>query len=63
VATHCKRGHEFTPENTWRDEKRNTRHCRICSRARFRAWYERSGKFRPDPRRSHAKKESAQADY
>ena len=31
-ATHCKRGHEFTDENTfW--EKRGYRQCRICMRA------------------------------
>lgn len=29
--THCKRGHAFTDENTWRD-KRNKRRCRICHR-------------------------------
>jgi len=29
--THCKRGHEFTPENTWIDRKNNNhRHCRKC---------------------------------
>ncbi|GAA5025317.1 hypothetical protein GCM10023258_18130 [Terrabacter aeriphilus] len=27
--THCKRGHEFTEENTYTD-KRGSRHCRVC---------------------------------
>lgn len=30
AKTHCKRGHEFTPENTWLDTKRRARHCRTC---------------------------------
>lgn len=34
--THCHRGHEFTPENTWVDEKRGQRHCRECIRSRQR---------------------------
>lgn len=34
--THCLRGHEFTPANTYRD-KRGSRHCRECQRARNRA--------------------------
>ena len=29
--THCKRGHEFTPENTYIDN-RNIRYCRTCRR-------------------------------
>ena len=29
-ATHCKRGHEFTPENTWVSPKGNKRSCREC---------------------------------
>jgi HNH endonuclease len=38
--THCKHGHEFTPENTWVD-KHGTRHCRTCRRdamRRFQGW-------------------------
>lgn len=31
-ATHCKRGHEFTPENTYRNHGR--RGCRTCKRTR-----------------------------
>lgn len=38
VATHCKHGHEFTPENTWVDAKRRTRHCRTCMRRRWHEW-------------------------
>jgi hypothetical protein len=41
AATHCKYGHEFTPENTWTDVKRNSRHCRTCSRRRWHEWNER----------------------
>lgn len=37
-ATECKHGHPFTPENTWVDPKRNTRHCRECMRRRWREW-------------------------
>lgn len=35
--TCCVHGHEFTPENTWRD-RRGSRHCRVCMRARWRKW-------------------------
>jgi hypothetical protein len=35
--THCKRGHEFTPENTIRNGRsRQLRGCRICNLARNR---------------------------
>jgi hypothetical protein len=33
--THCKRGHEFTPENTY--VRRGMRTCRQCHRAKIRA--------------------------
>lgn len=33
--THCKHGHEYTPENT-RINSRGTRDCRTCERARVR---------------------------
>jgi hypothetical protein len=35
ASTHCKRGHEFTPENTALDSS-GWRHCRECSRVRQR---------------------------
>jgi hypothetical protein len=35
-ATHCSRGHEFTPENTYVNPKAGTRRCRICTRERQR---------------------------
>lgn len=35
--THCIRGHEFTPENTYTPPSRpNSRHCRACRRLRER---------------------------
>ena len=35
--THCKRGHEFTPENTLRIRGSNRRTCRTCKNASARA--------------------------
>jgi hypothetical protein len=32
AETHCKRGHEFTPENTYR-QSNGARECRACKRA------------------------------
>ncbi len=37
TQTHCKRGHEFTPENT-RLDKRGCRVCRQCVSAKGKAW-------------------------
>jgi hypothetical protein len=37
--THCKRGHEFTPENT--DQTPKQRRCRTCRRKAGRATYHR----------------------
>jgi hypothetical protein len=34
IQTHCIRGHEFTPENTYSKPGTNKRECRICMRAR-----------------------------
>jgi hypothetical protein len=35
--THCKRGHEFTVENTWM-RKEGNRVCRICNGIRLKEW-------------------------
>ena len=32
TKTECVRGHQFTPDNTYRDPKSGTRKCRICRR-------------------------------
>ncbi len=40
VKTHCKRGHEFTPENTDLQSKGRGRSCRTCNLARAKARYE-----------------------
>jgi hypothetical protein len=37
--THCKRGHEFTAENTWL-AKDGERGCRQCMRAQRKRWHE-----------------------
>lgn len=37
--THCRHGHEFTPENTYIDPKYGGRGCRTCRRARNRSRY------------------------
>lgn len=37
--THCHRGHEFTPENTY--TFRGMRHCRACQRINLRQYRER----------------------
>lgn len=34
AKTHCKRGHEFTQENTRIDPKQQSRACRTCDRIR-----------------------------
>jgi hypothetical protein len=39
--THCKRGHEFTPENTYVQVKRNGQRLRSCRRCRALAAVER----------------------
>jgi hypothetical protein len=38
AQTHCKRGHEFTPENTRIDLTQGTRKCRICMHERSWRW-------------------------
>jgi len=39
--TECVNGHELDPDNVWLDGKRNSRHCRTCSRRRWHEWNER----------------------
>ena len=33
AVTHCRNGHEFTPENTYLTPRDGYRQCRACSRA------------------------------
>ena len=40
IKTHCKRGHEFTSENTWIHN--GARYCRECKRAAHRRWSQTS---------------------
>lgn len=42
--THCKRGHEFTPENTYINPSNKSRNCRTCDRLTDRVRYIRYGK-------------------
>ena len=35
--THCLRGHEYTPENTWTGKARSIRRCRMCHKLWARA--------------------------
>ena len=47
MKTHCKRGHEFTPENTY-ITKGGNRSCIICKRASWmRGYYERKQLLKP----------------
>jgi AcrR family transcriptional regulator len=39
---HCPKGHPYDEANTLR--RRGERECRICRRARYRAWYEDKGR-------------------
>lgn len=44
AKTHCKRGHEFTPDNTTWSKDGRRRTCRACNSMRCKAWNrERSG--------------------
>lgn len=41
AQTHCLRGHEYTPENTYR-KRSGWRECRACARALAKARYQRA---------------------
>lgn len=41
LQTHCKRGHEFTPENTGRNSGTGARYCKTCLKAWKHARYAR----------------------
>lgn len=45
--THCLRGHEFTPANTYVPPGCNSRHCRECSRLRQRGVLPPAQRLRP----------------
>lgn len=56
AVTHCKYGHEYTPENTARSSYHGRRQCRECERIRCRRDYARNkevyGRGRINPSRS-----------
>ncbi len=39
IKTHCKRGHEFTPETIWLNKRDGKKQCKICSETLRRARY------------------------
>lgn len=36
--THCKRGHEFTEENTYRYKNKAGKECKTCRNMRMQRW-------------------------
>lgn len=45
--THCPKGHEYTPENTYRQpSKPNTRKCRTCAREYFKTYQRKTAQVR-----------------
>jgi hypothetical protein len=57
--THCKRGHEFTPENTYIGTK-GERCCRICVNAKGQAWRDKIRAQGFDPSKPAALRHAAQ---
>lgn len=56
AQTHCVKGHEFTPENTYRRPE-GERECRACRRDQLLAWKERNPGWQsrwPQKRRRNA---------
>lgn len=41
--THCKNGHEFTADNTYRDPKKNSRSCKTCRAAALERYRSKKG--------------------
>lgn len=41
LKTHCRKGHELTPENVYFYAGKNERQCRLCRKAGNKAYYER----------------------
>lgn len=39
AKTHCRNGHEYTPENTVLDAHNGARRCRICEKAKAARYY------------------------
>lgn len=52
AKTHCPKGHEYSPENTYL-YKNGSRMCKICMKARWREWYDRTG---ADQAKAHPEK-------
>lgn len=53
AKTHCRYGHEFTPENTWVSPRGGGRVCKACQGERSRRWRE---KVDPERLRAYARK-------
>lgn len=48
TKTHCDKGHEYTPENTYQRTPTH-RVCRICNNAAYRSYYRRKHPHQKDP--------------
>lgn len=58
MRTHCKWGHEYTPENTYRDKK-NRRYCRECHRTYQRNHWRQYRYGKEQPRVDHTETRKA----